>query len=317
MKPGISYGYAGPICYCFAPLKIQRPSAEAPSMPTLVDDKGRLEEMLGLPMQATGSAGEFEAAAKAESERFGNSIACTPRYAHLVGARWGYERGKSIAKEAADENSPLGWQIKCQRLEAELAEAKKTIEFQSEARIHIQREWNSEIEKVKSEWQRDCTHIHRADEEIIDRLTKENAELREDLKENQKAVNERGMSIQILRQERDELRAKLEAFERDHDRIYTECLAEIREATARAEKAESEVERLGGEVEDLMHVDYWQDRHNIVVKERDRLKRALEKIREQRNVYHTICEENDLTRKPFVELDAEIARILDPGQGER
>lgn len=35
------------------------------------------------------------------------------------------------------------------------------------------------------------------------------------------------------------------------------------------EAATKEIERLGKEVEDLMRVDYWQDRYNIMVKERD------------------------------------------------
>lgn len=44
-------------------------------------------------------------------------------------------------------------------------------------------------------------------------------------------------------------------------------------------KLRAEVKRLGDEVEELMHVDYWQDRHNIVKKENDELKKKLEACR--------------------------------------
>lgn len=32
MKPGISYGYSGPICHCHVPPKIQRPASEQGSL---------------------------------------------------------------------------------------------------------------------------------------------------------------------------------------------------------------------------------------------------------------------------------------------
>ena len=161
---------------------------------------------------ATGSA-EFEAAAKAESERFGNSIACTPRYAHLVGARWGYERGKSEREKLSAESIAKALDgVAAVNLAEPTMDDLPRINAAYAAERKIRKRLEAELAKLKKAYESSIDH-RKEQYDQIDRLTKENAELREDLKENQKAVNERGMSIQILKQERDELRAA-------YDEIY-------------------------------------------------------------------------------------------------
>lgn len=48
----------------------------------------------------------------------------------------------------------------------------------------------------------------------------------------------------------------------------------------------------------------------VLTKDLNRALAAVEKLKEQRNIYHTICAENDLTKQTYASLEAEIARIL-------
>lgn len=78
--------------------------------------------------------------------------------------------------------------------------------------------------------------------------------------------------------ERDQLRRELSSREAAHTQTLEQAsgyIVQIARLTKERDEARAEVERLGKEVEELMRVDYWQDRHDIVVKENKSLKNAI------------------------------------------
>lgn len=63
--------------------------------------------------------------------------------------------------------------------------------------------------------------------------------------------------------ERDEARAEVKQL---RDKVESQYIQNCRLAQSLIDK-DKEIDRLGKEVEELMKVDYWQDRHNIVKKD--------------------------------------------------
>lgn len=133
----------------------------------------------------------------------------------------------------------------------------------------------------------------------LERISKAYAEERRLRQSYEDAVLRNHERAVAMEQDRDKYKKMLEVMSAAHHRAsdaevaLTERNLELREKIKGLEsllevsremvaKRDAEVKRLGDEVEELMKVDYWQDRHNIIKQE---LITAIQYLREAKTKF--------------------------------
>jgi chromosome segregation ATPase len=115
----------------------------------------------------------------------------------------------------------------------------------------------------------------------VEQFCRENDEVIADL---QKRLEEAEAQVKSLCELNDEIRADWNSM---MDNAREQGREEMR---GRAEAAEREVERLGKEVEELMQVDYWQDRYKIERTAHEATQRELEETERRNGFLSAACD---------------------------
>lgn len=166
---------------------------------------------------------------------------------------------------------------------------------------------------------RELANIHADLEQRYYLLTKERDELRAEV-ERLKATYNRRYSENLendnaeLRQERDKLRAEVEELKRNawnkSDDVLVHENTELTKEVERLKRALAELQDGKETMSRFLH----EKRMSAECERTAKLAAALARAIEQRNTYHTICDENDLKPKSLEILDSEIERLK---RGER